>query len=183
MKRLTYLLAALFIGGAAFISACTEEETIDRTAVLLDTLWETSVLKVEAVTTYDVIAQMDPCTKDDLIDFVSPSEYQILDSDLSCGTPPPDGILFSGEWNLDEANNNLELDAGYFEQIFSADEFPVTLSFADLTTDGKMIFDIIRLTQEEVVLEFSQVVPLTDPNSGFSFDSNIIIDVTLVPAP
>lgn len=186
MKRLNYLFACFIIGGLIFTSACTEEETIDKTAVLMDTLWDISVLNIEAsnaftTETYDVIANMEPCSQDDLLDFVSTTEYNILDAGTSCGTVPVDGILFTGSWNLNNEANTLELDAGYFEQITAGENLIISIS--DLATDGMIIFDIVTLNQEKVVLELTKVVPVTDPNSGFSIDNDLTINATLLPAP
>lgn len=182
MKRLNYLFALLIVGGLIFASACTEEETIDRTAVLMDTLWDTSILDVTVSNAfgsqaYDVVAEMDDCTKDDLLDFVTESQYNILDSDLSCDAPPPNGILFTGSWNL--SGNTLELDADYFDQLTTG----MGISIADLATNGAILFNVVSLSQEKVELEFTKIIPLTLPGTTVTVDSDITIEVTLIPAP
>ncbi|MFW5760368.1 MAG: hypothetical protein ACOCXH_05255 [Cyclobacteriaceae bacterium] len=184
MKRLNYLFATLIAGGMIFSGACTDEETIDKTAILMDTLWDTSVLDVTvgnafASQTIDVIEQVDDCTKDDLIDFISASEYNILDSDLSCSSnPPADGILFTGTWSYDQEADQLELDADYFGQLTTG----LGISIDDLATNGTILFDVVDLTENKVELEFSKVVPVSDPTTGISIDSDLTIEVTLIPA-
>jgi len=183
MKKLNAVFAAIIIGSILFTSACLEEEVIDKTAVLMDTTWNTSEFTANFTTSgistideIDILNEIDECNKDDELNFTSTTEYRFLDGTNTCANSPADGVLATGSWDLDEDSNTLSLGGDYFETITgSTNASPV--DFSDLTTNENLLFKIISISEQQVELQLEKDVPST-----FG-DATIVIDITLVPAP
>ncbi len=117
---------------------------------------------------FSLTDSLEDCEKDDYIRFFTNDTYQVIDDGDRCDGSPADGILDSGSYDFDGANNKIALD------IFDDDIVDIP--------DGITIdpyFTVKELSTRFFKLE--KVIEESFTDNGVTFKVSANINLTMTP--